>query len=128
VGGTSIRYLAHFVSPRRPLPDDFVDRASLAYLNADSLINVEEDLAQGIINVPAEEIDKRGITLEKIDPGLRQWMAEESPRVIGMLDDVIAESKRLNSLTMRLLTRLYLSRKRKGLARFMEQQGFGGTA
>jgi len=128
VGGTSIRYLAHFVSPRRPLPDDFVDQASLAYLYADSLIDVEEDLEQGIINIPAEEIDKRGITLEKSDPGLRQWMAEEAPRVMGMLDDVIAESKRLNSFTMRLLTWLYLSRKVKGLARFAERQGFGGTA
>jgi phytoene/squalene synthetase len=128
VGGTSIRYLAHFASPRYPLPDDFVDRASLAYLCADSLIDVEEDLEQGLFNVPAGEIEKRRITLEKNDPGLRQWMTEEAPRVMGMLDDVITESKRLNSLTMRLLTWLYLSRKQKGLARFAERQGFGGTA
>lgn len=125
VGGTSIRYLAHFVSPRRPLPDGFVDRASLAYLNADSLIDLEEDLAQGIINVPAEEIERRGITLEMSDPGLRGWMAEESARVMRQMDESIRESKTLRCFGMRLLTWLYLSRKGRKLARFLEQQGIG---
>jgi phytoene/squalene synthetase len=128
VGGVSIRYLAHFVSPRYPLSDHFVDLAGLAYLNADSLIDLEEDFAQGIFNIPSEEIETRGIELEMSDPGVRRWIAEESAKVMQLLDEAIEESKRVKSFKMRLLTWLYLSRKGKGLARFVERQGITSAA
>jgi hypothetical protein len=54
------------------------------FTKVDSLIDIKEDIKKGIINIPAEDIDKYGLNLEMITsldikdiPGFMEWFREE---------------------------------------------------
>jgi len=122
VGATSIRFLGHFVDRGVELPAPFLRESSLAYLKADNLIDLEADLADGIINIPAEEIEREKIVLEVSDAGMRRWVETEATRVASLFERAREETSRLTGRKMRFLARVYMWRKRRAFLRFLERR------
>jgi hypothetical protein len=119
LGAAIIRYTANFLADDFPLPDAFLRSASRAYLYADSLIDLEHDLRFGVINIPAEDVAAWRLELAAPDPNRRRWVAERAPQVLGYFGEALAASARLPGLRVKLLSRLFLSRKRTQLERFL---------
>ena len=124
-GEAVIRFLAHFVSKDLELPRPFVEHASRAYLYADSLIDLEHDLELGIINVSAEDIERYEIDLGGANGGLAQWMETQAQQITTLFDQALSKGRCLDHRTMRLLSQLFLGRKKRELRRFMEREGIG---
>ncbi len=125
VGATSIRFLAHFVDRDTELTDSFLRLSSLAYLKADNLIDLEDDLGDRIINIPAEDLEKYGISLEGVPletPALEKWVDAEAERVGDWFEQARREASRLDGWKMRFLARTYLWRKRRAFERFLERR------
>jgi len=123
IGEATIRYLAYFVSRDLKLPQAFINQASRAYVNADSLIDLKEDLKVGIINIPGEDIEQWEITLEIPDDRLVQWIEATSKKVLKLFKEALIETGHLTNLSMKILAYLYLLRKRKQLYKFLEKKG-----
>jgi hypothetical protein len=123
LGGGVLRFLMHFAAPGVVLPAPFLAHASRAYLYADALIDLEHDLALNLINVPAEDIGRYHLSLDPSDPRLRAWAASEAGRVLASFDAALAEGRRLERWSLRLLATLYLSSKRRKLLRFLAAEG-----
>ncbi len=121
LGEAVIRYTANFLAPGYPLHESFVRSASRAYLYADSLIDLEHDLRFGVINVPAEDVASWKLDLGAPNGRLRDWTASRVPIVFELFAEALAEASRLNGLRARWLARLFLSRKRNRLARFLQR-------
>jgi hypothetical protein len=120
--------ITHFTSPRRPLPPECVDRISKAYLLADSLLDVEEDLALDVIKIPREAIERHGIRLAFPDPGIDRWLAEYGPVVVRELDDALRAIWRIPGLRTRVLAAMMLRQKRRRLRSFLESRAASATA
>jgi hypothetical protein len=125
VGESVFRCLLYHAAPDVDLPPGFIALASRAYLHADALIDLRQDLACGVINVSAEDVERYGLSLDAADPGLRPWIEQRAPQVLDELAGAFAEGRRLPSWSLRLLARLYLSSKRRGLRRFLAREGLG---
>lgn len=123
IGGATIKYLAHFASKDLELPQIFIDQASRAYVHADSLIDMKEDLRVGIINIPSEDIERYEINLKIPDVRFYQWLDTTSKKVLRHFKEALKEANRLNNLSMKFLAYLYLLRKRNQLCKFLKQNG-----
>jgi hypothetical protein len=123
LGGGIFRALLYHAAPDVILPPGFVARASRAYLYADALIDLRQDLAAGVINVPAEDVERYGLSLDASDSRLRSWIADRAGRVLDDFAAAFAEGRRLERWTLRFLARLYLSSKRRTLRRFLRREG-----
>jgi hypothetical protein len=122
-GETSIRFLAHFISPALELRPRYLDRASRAYLYADGLIDLQYDLEHGIVNIPAEDVERLGMKLRTDDPALREWVAARAHVTEEHFREALAETRRIDNWRMRALSRLYLWRKRRAMRRFLAREG-----
>jgi hypothetical protein len=122
LGAAIIRYTAHFLADDFPLSEPFVHSASRAYLYADALIDLEHDLRFGVINVPAEDVADWHLDLAAPGQKLREWVASQAPAVFGHFSTALTEAGRLPGIRVKLLSRLFLSRKRAQLARFLARQ------
>ena len=123
VGGGVFRSLMYHAAPDVVLPTGFLEHASRAYLKADALIDLRHDLALGVVNVPAEDVERYGITLDCSDSALRSWIEREAGRVLDDFATALAEGRRLGRWSLRLLAWLYLATKRRGLRRFLVREG-----
>lgn len=123
IGEATIKYLAYFVSKDLKLPQAFIDQASRAYVYADSLIDIKEDLKVGIINMPDEDICRYEINLKIPDDRLDEWLAATSTKVLKHFKEALRETNHLNNLSMKILAYLYLFRKRNQLYKFLKQKG-----
>jgi hypothetical protein len=119
LGSTVFRYLQHFAAPEATLDDRFAAVAARAYLYADALIDLRHDLRLGIVNVPEEDIVRYRLSLDLDDPHLRAWMARRAAFVLEQFEQALGLARRLESRPLRLLSRLYLSTKRRSLHRFL---------
>jgi hypothetical protein len=115
--------LAHFVSSELRLPKSFTDQASCAYLYADFLIDLEHDLQFGIINIPVEDIRQYQIDLATADDRLSRWLTARSEEISQYFAQAFREAQQLSRLSMKLLSFLYLSRKRRNFRRFLKRKG-----
>ncbi|MFQ5995623.1 MAG: squalene/phytoene synthase family protein [Acidiferrobacterales bacterium] len=122
VGSAWLGYLGQLAARGPRLPKSFLEPASLAYIWADSIIDVEKDLRWGIISVSEDDIKRFGLTLDPSDSGLDGWINSQSEKVMGYFESALAETQRLKSRRMRVLANLYLRRKRKQLSRFVERR------
>lgn len=120
MGGATIRYLGYFISNDLDISQSFIDHSSLAYVYADSLIDIEEDLKVGIINIPIEDIERYGIRLNTSDVQLKQWLEIRSKEVLEYFKTAFKESNHLNNFSMKMLAYLYLFRKRNNLKRHLK--------
>jgi hypothetical protein len=123
MGGATLRYLAWacFVSPDRGLPDAFVRAASLAYLLADCAIDVDEDLAVGILRVAREEAVAHQLSLKSGEPALDAWADEQARRACVEFERALTLARTL-SWRMRVFSELVLRRKRRDLARALARR------
>ncbi len=121
-GEPGIRFLTRYISPQLELSRDYLGLVSRAYLWADSLLDLEYDLGHGIINVPAEDVERLGLTPAPDDAGLPRWVEEQSARTLGYFDAAFAETAKLDDASIVLLCNLYLRRKRKKLLRFLDRR------
>lgn len=127
-GEPGIRFLTTFMAPEVELPPAYLALASRAYLWADSLLDLEEDLADGLINVPAEAIERFQLTPAADDRGLPLWVAEQAGRAMGYFDQALAQTDELEHPALILFCKLYLGRKRKKLVRLLESRGISAAA
>ncbi len=123
MGKAMIEYTAYFVSSKVQLSPSFVHSASRAYLYSDTLMDLEHDLRLGIINIPAEDIESFGVDLRTGGDALRAWMAKQSVDVEQYYSEAFRETARLDNFRIRVLSRLYLSRKRNRFHRFLQETG-----
>ncbi len=121
-GAAVLSYLAWFVSPSLVLPRPLLERGSRAYIYADHVIDLEEDLRFGLCNVPLEEARALAIDPWSLAQVSQRWLQTRVPVVEGFFDDALAEVRRLPGPRIRILTRLYLSRKRRELDRFLAKR------
>lgn len=128
LGGSVLRYLAHFVSMDLRLPDEYVEPASRAYLHADSLIDLAEDLRAGLINIPAEAMERYGIDPRSPGPEVEAWRRNQVPGITALFEEARSHTRRIDSRAMRLLSSLFLARKRRHFERAMSAGAEDGDA
>ena len=121
MGQATIEYTTYFVSPGVRLPPSYIQSASRAYLYADTLMDLEHDLRLGIINIPAEDIEPFRLDLRAGGDTLRHWVTTRSAAVEQYYREALRETARLDNFRIRLLSRLYLFRKRRRFRAFLEQ-------
>jgi hypothetical protein len=118
-GGAVVRALVHSLHEGVDIPTALLERASLAYVYADALIDLDEDLEVGLVNIPSEHIERFGIDLGKRDVALARWIEHRSVETEALFDEALAEGRRVASLAVKILVRIFLGRKRRRLRRFL---------
>jgi hypothetical protein len=122
-GGGTVRGIAWFAAPELELPEPLVHALCDAYMGADSLIDLEHDLAFGVINVPAEVV-ARGLDPFRPDARLAAW-AQQQARLCEMrFDAALARLPEIESRRLREVARLMLHTKRRKLRRFLAAGGW----
>jgi hypothetical protein len=117
-----------------PLAPAYVDLASRAYLVADSLIDLKQDLAYDVIKIPREVIARyeiawrrsetgHGKTIPFPQPAIDRWLEDYAPTVVGYMDDTFRALRSLPSPRTRALHRMMLGQKRGRLRRFLARRG-----
>ena len=119
LGNASLEYLACFVAPDTELPAPFVASVSRAYIRADALMDLSEDLRMGIINVPAERLEPLRIVAGPLPSAVRSWIREEADAVTTLFEVALSEARRLPVPPLRRLAILRLRRKRRLLLRHL---------
>jgi hypothetical protein len=122
-GGGTLRACVWFAAPDLELPESLVNAICDAYMHADSLIDLEHDLAFGLINVPAEAV-ARGVDPSHPDERLAQWARDEARRCRASFDAALDRLPEIPSWRVRALARLMLLTKRRKLRRFLAAGGW----
>ncbi|MCH7665648.1 MAG: squalene/phytoene synthase family protein [Acidobacteria bacterium] len=122
-GRAFLRCLAYFSTGKQELPDPCLDLGSRAYLCADALMDLEADLAVGLINIPPEVIEEYAIDLEEPEAGLKRWRPVRAAEVLEVFRQARATIPLIDNLSLRLLYRHYLRRKKRRFLRFLRQRG-----
>lgn len=123
MGRAFIRCLAYFATGKPELPEACLDPGSRAYLCADALMDLEEDLAVCIINIPQEIIEEYAIDLEEPASGLDRWRPVRTAEVLEYFRQARETVPLINKLSMRILYRYFLGRKKRRFLRFLRRQG-----
>lgn len=118
-GGGTVRGIAWFAAPDVLLPEPLVHALCDAYMHADSLIDLEHDLAFGLINVPAEAV-ARGV--DPFRPA-EAWVQEQARLCEARFDAALARLGEIPSLRLREVGRLMLVTKRRKLRAFLAADG-----
>jgi hypothetical protein len=124
IGGATLAYLAHFAAPGRALPEAFARAASRAYVGADCLMDLAEDLPLGLVNAPAEDLARLGFAAEDLpdrSEGARRWCAERAGEVTAAFGAAARELRAVEPVSLRLVCRLLLAPKRRKFHRFAER-------
>jgi hypothetical protein len=122
-GGGTVRGIVWFAAPEVTLPEPLVHALCDAYMYADSLIDLEHDLAFGLVNVPAEDV-ARGVDPFRPDERLAAWAEEQARRCEARFDAALARLAEIPSLRLREVGRLMLATKRRKLRAFLAAGGW----
>ena len=122
-GGAFLRCLAYFATGEPELPAPCLDLGSRAYLYADALMDLEEDLAVGLINIPPKAIEEYAIALEDPASGLERWRPVRAAEILDYFQQAQATVSSIDSLSMRLLFRYFLERKKRRFLLFLRRRG-----
>lgn len=123
MGGALFDLLVHFAVPRLDLPSGLRESACRAYLYADTLMDLEHDLAFGLVNVPLEDLDAWGIDPDTPDAStLRRWVADRAPAVEAQFELAFARLRRLPRVPG-AWGRLLLGQKRRRFRHFLADRG-----
>jgi hypothetical protein len=122
-GGGTVRGIAWFAAPGLVLPDALVNALCDAYMHADTLIDLEHDLAFGLINVPAEAV-ARGVDPLHPDARLAAWAQEQARLCEARFDAALGRLPEIESRRLREVARLMLQTKRRKLRRFLALGGW----
>lgn len=120
LGGSVIHLFAQLAGTADAmLPAPLVEAGSRAYLHADALLDLREDLACGVINIPREDLQADRLSAQPDDPRLPHWVAARAPTVLAHFRDSLALLAGVRPLTLRAFLHLYLGRKRRRLLRLL---------
>jgi len=122
-GHAFLRCLAYFSTGKPEAPGPCLDLGSRAYLYADGLMDLEEDLAVGLINISPEVIEEYAIDLEEPEAGLARWRPVRAAEVLEYFRQAQDTIPLIDKLSLRLLYRHFLHRKRRRFLRFLRQRG-----
>jgi phytoene/squalene synthetase len=122
-GHAFLRCMVYFATGKQELPDSCLDLGSCAYLCADALMDLEEDLEVGLINFSDEIVAKYHIDLESPYEGLERWKPVRVAEILEFFDQARATIPSIGSLPMRILYRHFLARKKRRFLRFLSQTG-----
>jgi hypothetical protein len=122
-GGGTVRGIAWFAAPGLELPEPLVHCLCDAYMHADSLIDLEHDLAFGLINVPAEAVAS-GVDPFRPDARLAAWAREQAQLCEARFRAALARLPEIGSLRLREVARLMLLTKRRKLRSFLAAGGW----
>ena len=122
-GRAFMRCLAYFSRGKPELPDSCVDLGSRAYLYADALMDLEEDLAVGLINIPPEVIEEYAIDLQEPEAGLGRLRPVRTAEVLEYFRQARATIPLIDNPSLRLLYWHFLHRKKRRFLRFLRQRG-----
>lgn len=122
-GRAFLRCLAYFATGKPDLPEPCLDLGSRAYLCADALMDLEEDLGVGLINIPPEVVDEYAIDLAQPEPGLERWRPVRAAEVLEYFKQARDTVPLIDKLSMRILYRHYLARKKRRFLRFLRGRG-----
>jgi phytoene/squalene synthetase len=123
LGAATLGYLASFAAPGRALPEGFVRAASRAYIGADCLLDLREDLAQGLVNAPAEDLARYGFEPAELpdgSEGARRWVAARAAEVAQAFEAAARELLSVEPRRLRIACRLLLAPKQRKFRRFAE--------
>lgn len=125
--------MGYFIAPGVTLAPAYVDLASRAYLVADSLVDLKQDLELDVIKVPKDAIEKYGIQtrtnatggmrIRFPDPGIDRWLEEYGRTVLGYMEATLEAMCDVPSLKTRVLHRMMLNQKRARLRKFLAKRG-----
>ena len=127
-GYAFLRCLAYFATGKPELPDPCLDLGSRAYLHADALMDLEEDLAVGLINIPRGVIEEYAIDLEKPEAGLERWRAVRIGEVLEYFRQARTTIPLIDGLSLKVLYWHYWRRKKRRFLRFLRQRGLDHVA
>lgn len=124
IGRPFFRYVAYFASgAKAEVPLNCLDLGSRAYLYADALMDLEEDLAVGLINIPAEVIEEYEVDLKEPTAGIARWRPVRTAEVLEYYRQARASVGAIDHGRVRLLYRFYLGRKERRFRRFLRGIG-----
>lgn len=115
LGRNVIRIFAHLVTPGAGFSAAAVDEGIRAYLYADALIDLEPDLARGVINVPREDARRFDLRCRPGEARLDLWVAERVPRVLAHFARAREQLRSMRSRRLRLFLSLFLFAKARKL-------------
>ena len=116
-------FLVHFAARGLALPSGLRESGSRAYLYADTLMDLEHDLAFGLVNVPSEDLDTYAIDPTAPDTTtLHRWIADRAPEVERQFDIAYALLRELPRVTG-IWGKMLLDAKRKKFQRFLAEAG-----
>lgn len=123
MGGALFDFLVHFAARGLALPSGLRESGSRAYLYADTLMDLEHDLAFGLVNVPSEDLDTYAIDPTAPDTTtLHRWIADRAPEVERQFDIAYALLRELPRVTG-VWGKMLLDAKRKKFQRFLAEAG-----
>jgi hypothetical protein len=101
------------------LAEDLVAEGSRAYLYADALIDLQHDLALGVINVSREDVSRHALCCRPGDARLQAWIAERAPAVFAHFARALAQLRTLPGWRLRYFLVLFLANKQRKLRRYV---------
>jgi phytoene/squalene synthetase len=122
-GRAFLSCLSYFSTGKLDLLEHSLRVGSLAYLCADALMDLEEDLAVGLINIPREVLQEFEIDLNSPEAGIERWRPVRAVEVLEYFHDARATIPSIESRSLRLLYRHFLSRKKRRFLRFLGTRG-----
>ena len=122
-GHAFLKCTAYFATGDTEMPTPCLDLGSRCYLYADGLMDLEEDLAVGLINIQPEVIEEFEIDLKNPEAGLARWRPVRAAEVLEYFRQARETIGLIDKLSLRLLYRHFLSRKERRFRRFLNQRG-----
>jgi phytoene/squalene synthetase len=122
-GHAFLRCLAYFSTGNPEMPAPCLDLGSRAYLHADALMDLEEDLAVGLINMPPEVVEEYAIDLEEPTAGFARWRPVRAAEVLEYFRQAHSTIPSIDRWSMRILYRHFLHRKKRRFLRFLRTRG-----
>ena len=122
-GHAFLKCTAYFATGETDMPAPCLDLGSRCYLYADGLMDLEEDLAVGLINIQPEVIEEYEIDLQAPTEGLARWRPVRAKEVMEFFRQARQTIGLIDKLSLRLLYRHFLNRKERRFVRFLRQSG-----
>jgi len=119
LGASVFALFSRLCAAPNELSENLVAEGSRAYLYADALIDLQHDLALGVINVPCEDIARLALLCRPGDKRLRAWINERAPVVFAHFARALEQLRAVPVRRLRYFLTLFLASKQRKLRRYV---------